>query len=126
MRGCSADFHVSEQDLKRGRSFHLSLDRVSIYNKVVIRSFRDAEAEKIFQQQFSKQFQSIEKIALRKLIHLNRAITLLDLAAIPGNQLEALKRDRTGQHSIRINDQYRICFRWKDGDAFDVEITDYH
>jgi len=92
----------------------------------VIRSFRDAEAEKIFQQQFSKRFQSIEKITLRKLIHLNRSITLRDLAAIPGNQLEALKRDRKGQHSIRINDQYRICFRWNDGDAFDVEITDYH
>ena len=92
----------------------------------MIRSFRDAEAEKIFQQQFSKRFQSIEKIALRKLIHLNRSITLRDLAPIPGNQLEALKRDRKGQHSNRINDQYRICFRWNDGDAFDVEITDYH
>jgi proteic killer suppression protein len=91
----------------------------------VIRSFREAEAGRIFQQQFSKRFQSIQKIVLRKLIHLNRAIALRDLAAIPGNRLEALKRDRTGQHSIRINDRYRI-FRWNDGDAFDVEITDYH
>jgi toxin HigB-1 len=92
----------------------------------MIRSFRDAETEKVFQQQFSKKFQSIERTALRKLIHLNRALALRDLAAIPGNQLEALKRDRSGQCSIRINDQYRICFRWDDGDAFDVEIADYH
>jgi proteic killer suppression protein len=92
----------------------------------MIRSFRDTEAEKIFRQQFSKKFQSVEKIALRKLIQLNRAVALRDLAAIPGDQLEALRGDRKGQHSIRINDQYRICFRWLDGDAFDVEITDYH
>jgi toxin HigB-1 len=92
----------------------------------VIRSFRDAETEKIFQQQFSKKFQAIEKITIRKLIHLNRAIALRDLAAIPGNQLEALKGGRQGQYSIRVNDRYRICFLWNDGDAFDVEITDYH
>ncbi len=92
----------------------------------MIRSFRDTETEKIFRQQFSKKFQGVEKIALRKLIQLNRAIALRDLGAIPGNQLEALKGDRKGQHSIRINDQYRICFRWTDRDAFHVEITDYH
>jgi proteic killer suppression protein len=92
----------------------------------VIRSFRNAEVEKIFRQEFSKRFQAIEKIAIRKLFHLNRATTLRDLAAIPGNQLEALKGDRAGQHSVRINDQYRVCFRWKDGDAYDVEIADYH
>jgi proteic killer suppression protein len=92
----------------------------------MVRSFRDAETAKIFHQQFSKKFHAIEKIALRKLIHLNRAIALRDLAAIPGHQLEVLKGDRKGQYSIRINDQYRICFRWADGDAFDVEIADYH
>jgi toxin HigB-1 len=92
----------------------------------VIRSFRDAETERIFQQQPSKQFRSIERIALRKLIHLNQARSLGDLAAIPGNRLEALKGTKKGQHSIRINDQYRICFAWEDGDACDVEITDYH
>jgi toxin HigB-1 len=63
---------------------------------------------------------------MRKLIHLNRATLLRDLAGIPGDQLEALKGDRNGQHSIRINDRYRICFRWRDGDAFDVEVIDYH
>jgi proteic killer suppression protein len=92
----------------------------------VIRLFRDAETEKIFQQQFSKQFQAIEKTAIRKLFQLNRATPLRDLTAIPGNQLEALTGARKGQHSVRINDQYRICFRWKDGDALDVEIADYH
>ena len=78
----------------------------------MIRTFRDGETEKIFRQQFSKKFGAIEKIAIRKLFHLNRATTLRDLAAIPGNQLEALKGNRKGQCSIRINDQYRVCFRW--------------
>ena len=92
----------------------------------MICSFRDAETGKIFAGIGSRQFQSIEKTAIRKLFHLNRATTARDLAAIPGNQLEALKGDRKGQYSIRINDQYRLCFRWKDADAFDVEIADYH
>lgn len=92
----------------------------------MIRSFRNSEAEKIFGQQVSKRFRSIEKTALRKLFQIHRATRLQDLRAIPGNQLEALKGNRKGQHSIRINDQYRICFRWADADAFDVEITDYH
>jgi proteic killer suppression protein len=92
----------------------------------VIRSFRDAETESIFRQQFSKKLQGVGKIALRKLFHLHRATTLRDLALLPGNRLAALAGDRTGQYSIRINDQYRVCFGWKEGDAFDVEITDYH
>jgi proteic killer suppression protein len=92
----------------------------------MVQSFRDAETERIFQQQSSKRFRTIEKIALRKLIHLNQAKSLLDLAAIPGNHLEALKGSRKGLYSIRINGQYRICFAWKDGDAYYVEITDYH
>ena len=92
----------------------------------MIGSFRDAETEGIFQQRPSKRLRSIEKTALRKLLHLNQAKSLRDLAAIPGHRLEALKGPRKGQHSIRINDQYRICFVWKDGDAYDVEITDYH
>ena len=92
----------------------------------MIQSFRDAESEKVFQQVSSKQFRLIEKTALRKLAHLNQAKSLRDLAAIPGNRLEALKGNRKGQHSIRVNDQYRVCFVWKDGDAYDVEITNYH
>ena len=65
-------------------------------------------------------------LARRKLLYLHQARRLEDLRVPPGNRLEALKRDRQGQHSIRINDQWRICFRWRDGDAFDVEIVDYH
>ncbi len=71
-------------------------------------------------------FRAFERTARRKLLLLHRAATLLDLAALPGNRLEALKGDRAGQHSIRINDQMRLCFVWQEGDAFDVEIVDYH
>jgi proteic killer suppression protein len=91
----------------------------------MIRSFRDAETEEVFQDRFSKRFQSIERTARRKLYQINQARTLRDLA-LPGNRLEALQRDRAGQHSIRINDQFRICFVWRDGDAHEVEIVDYH
>jgi proteic killer suppression protein len=65
-------------------------------------------------------------VALRKLVQIDSAAELRDLASVPANRLEALKGDRKGQFSVRINNQYRVCFRWKDGDAFDVEITDYH
>ena len=92
----------------------------------MIRSFRDAETERIFRQQFSKKLHGIEKTALRKLVQLNRATTLHDLGLLPGNRLEALEGSRKGQYSIRINDQYRICFGWNEEDAFDAEITDYH
>lgn len=73
----------------------------------------------------SGRFQAIEKIALRKLFQLHSASSLHDLRA-PGNSLEALKRDRAGQHSIRINDRDRLCFIWENGDAYDAEIADYH
>ena len=92
----------------------------------MIRSFRDGEAEKLFNDEFSRKYQAIERPAQRKLTALDEAEALQDLAALPGNHLEALKRERNGQHSIRINDQYRICFVWADGYATDVEIVDYH
>jgi proteic killer suppression protein len=93
----------------------------------MIRSFRDREAERIFTRQVSRKLPlSIQQVALRKLRMLNRAVTLNDLRVPPGNRLEKLERDRIGQHSIRINDQWRICFVWKDGDAHEVEIVDYH
>ena len=99
---------------------------LSRYNKHVIRSFRDPAVERLFLGLRSLKFRDIEKTALRKLVQPNRALSVRDLAAIPGNRLEALKADRKGQYSIRINDQYRICFVWRDGDASEVEITDYH
>ena len=92
----------------------------------MIRSFRDDETEKIFNQAFSKKFQAVAKTALRKLIHLNRAESLQDLAAIPGDRLEALHGDREGQYSIRVNNRYRICFVWQEPDAYEVELVDYH
>lgn len=92
----------------------------------MIRSFRDAKTETLFDDQDVPGFRSIERVARRKLLYLHRAKYLQDLRVPPGNRLEALKGDRKGQHSIRINDQWRICFHWKDGDAYDVEITDYH
>jgi proteic killer suppression protein len=91
----------------------------------VIRSFRNAETERIFLGIRSKRFQAIERIAVRKLFQLYAARSLADLCA-PGNSLEALKDDRVGQHSIRINDRYRLCFAWENGDAYRVEIVDYH
>ena len=92
----------------------------------MIRSFRDRETEDLFHREASRRWASIARVALRRLRLLNRASLLTDLRVPPGNHLEALKGDRAGQHSIRVNDQYRICFRWKDGDAYDVELTDYH
>jgi len=78
-------------------------------------------------RQFSgKLQQAIQRVARKKLLILDAAQGLNDLRIPPGNRLEALKGDRKGQHSIRINDQWRICFKWSDGDAYDVEITDYH
>ena len=74
----------------------------------------------------SRQFRAIEEQARKRLRWLDAATSLADLAAIRGNRLEALKGDRAGQHSIRINDQWRICFYWRDGNALDVEIVDYH
>ncbi len=93
----------------------------------MIRTFRDREAEKIFQREFSRKLpQDIQQRAFRKLRMLNRAQSLDDLRIPPNNRLEPLRGDREGQYSIRINQQWRICFEWHDGDAFAVEIVDYH
>ena len=92
----------------------------------MIRSFRGKEAQGLFEGQSPRRLQQIARVAQRKLMQLNAAHLLRDLTIFPGNHLEALKVNRKGQHSIRINDQYRICFVWRDGDAFDVEIVDYH
>ena len=93
----------------------------------MIRSFADKETEKVFNQDFSKKLpQSIQGVALRKLIMINNAHCIEDLRIPPANHLEQLKGNRKGQYSIRINDQYRICFKFDQSDCFDVEITDYH
>jgi proteic killer suppression protein len=93
----------------------------------VIRSFADREAEKIWGGTPSRRLPGdIQAVARRKLRMLYNAATLDDLRIPPANRLEALKGSRKGQHSIRINDQWRVCFRWKGGDAFDVQIVDYH
>ena len=92
----------------------------------MIRSFRCKETEALFNDQPSHRFQAIQNVARRKLEMLAAAQRLEDLTSPPGNRLEALKGDRRGQCSIRINDQWRLCFRWENGDAYDVEIVDYH
>jgi proteic killer suppression protein len=93
----------------------------------MIVSFADRETAIVWDGHRSRRLPpDIQGSALRKLRLLNNAQRLGDLRVPPANRLEALKADRSGQHSIRINDQWRICFRWNDGNAFDVEITDYH
>lgn len=92
----------------------------------MIKSFRSPEAEQLHRRQRVKKFRACERVAQRKLRQLDIAVELRDLRSPPGNRLEALKGDREGQYSIRINDQWRICFAWRDGDAYEVEIVDYH
>ena len=93
----------------------------------MIRSFRDRETKKVFERERSRRLaRDVQRRAHRKLLLLDAAEALDDLRVPPGNRLERLSGDRAGQRSIRVNDQWRICFRWDRGDAYDVEITDYH
>ncbi|MBI3513290.1 MAG: type II toxin-antitoxin system RelE/ParE family toxin [Proteobacteria bacterium] len=93
----------------------------------MIRSFADRDAEALFQGRFAKKLaHDIQRVAQRKLRLIHQAEELRDLAALPGNRLEALRGDRRGQHSVRIDDRWRICFVWKNGGAENVEIVDYH
>lgn len=93
----------------------------------MIKSFADKEIEKVFERQFSKKLpQDIQQRAYRKLLMLDAAVSVEDLRIPPGNRLEALSGPREGQYSIRINQQWRICFTWQGGDAHQVEIADYH
>ena len=93
----------------------------------MIRSFGDRDTRRLFARQpVRKLGPTLQRVALRKLRQLDAAVSLEDLRVPPGNRLEKLGRDRAGQHSIRINDQWRVCFRWVGGDAHDVEIVDYH
>jgi toxin HigB-1 len=100
---------------------------VSQYYSFMIKSFKSKETEKVFHRDFSRKLQqNIQRTAYRRLALLHSAKQMKDLLIPPSNQLEKLYRDRLGQHSIRINDQWRVCFRWQDGDAYEVEIVDYH
>ena len=93
----------------------------------MIRTFKSEETTKIFRLEFSRKLPSdIQPVAVRKLRMINNAVSLNDLRIPPANRLEKLSGERTGQYSIRINDQWRICFEWRDGDAYNVEIVDYH
>lgn len=93
----------------------------------MIRTFRDRETEKVFRREPRTKFAAaVQRASLRKLLILNAAVNLNDLRVPPGNRLEKLTGNRTGQHSIRINNQWRLCFRWQAGDAYEVEIVDYH
>ena len=92
----------------------------------VIQSFKDGETKRMFEARTSRRWAAIAAVALRRLDQIEASSHLSDLRVPPGNRLEALKGNRAGQHSIRINDQYRICFVWKSDGAHEVEITDYH
>lgn len=93
----------------------------------MIRSFRDQETEKLFRREQTRAVPpDLRRVALRKLVQLDAAVSLIDLRVPPGNRLERLKGERSGQWSIRINRQWRVCFVWRDGDTHQVEIVDYH
>jgi len=92
----------------------------------MIGSFRDDDARQIFLRKSSRRYGSLSRIILRKLLQLDAVVELDQLQFPPGNRLEALRGNRTGQHSIRVNDQFRICFIWREGYAQDIEIADYH
>jgi proteic killer suppression protein len=93
----------------------------------MIKSFKDKDTERVFEGVYVRTIsRDLQRLARRRLIYLNSAKELADLTNNPGNRLEKLKGSREGQYSIRINDQYRICFEWQDGDAYDVEMVDYH
>lgn len=104
----------------------LCISNAPRYYQGVIKTFHSADTRDLFNGKRVRRWINIETVAMRKLAMLNRAATLSDLRIPPANRLEALKDDRAGQHSIRINSQFRLCFRWRDGDAHDVEIVDYH
>jgi proteic killer suppression protein len=92
----------------------------------VIHTFGDPDTQRLFERRFVRRLDHLADVALRRLFALDAAKTLSDLRIPPSNRLEALTGDRKGQHSLRINDQYRVCFRWKEGNAYDVEITKHY
>ena len=100
---------------------------VTDYTQIMIKTFADRHTQELYAMGKSKRFPpDVARRATRKLEYIDLATSLDDLKSPPGNRLHALARERAGQHAISVNDQWRICFRFKDGDAYDVEITDYH
>jgi len=105
----------------------LDVWRNALYNKIVIKTFKDEPTQKIYQRQPARKLPpDIQQVALRKLRMINNAISLTDLRVPPANRLEKLSGERAGQWSIRVNDPWRICFEWRESDAYHVEIVDYH
>ena len=105
----------------------LDVNNETRYYSWVVRSFADSQTERLFRRQPVRRFSAeVQRAALRKLFYLDAAERISDPKLPPGNRLEKLRGRRAGQYSIRVSDQWRICFRWRDGDAHDVEITDYH
>ena len=92
----------------------------------MIQSFRCGDTQRLFHRESVRRFKAIERQALRKLDMLDAAQDIRTLSTLPGNRLERLRADRKGQYSIRVNDQWRVCFEWRDGHAYEVEIVDYH
>lgn len=92
----------------------------------MIQSFRCADTGRLFRREYVRRFKAIERQALRELDVLDAAQDIRTLSTVPGNRLERLRGDRKGQYSIRVNDQWRVCFEWRDGHAYEVEIVDYH
>ena len=93
----------------------------------MIRGFANRDTARLFRREVVRRYpDALQRTMLRKLVALDAAETLDDLRVPPGNRLEQLRGDRAGQYSIRVNDQWRVCFRWRDGDAYDVELVDYH
>jgi len=126
---CGQEFAAPLRAALRACVFPEALENNNVlrYYRIVIRSFKDKETELVYNEQFSKKLpHDIQRIALRKMVMIHRAVSLEDLKIPPGNKLEQLHGDRKRQHSIRINDQWRVCFAWKNNNAYDVEIVDYH
>lgn len=118
---------MNEINLTSNQKITFDRNNVRRYHITVIKSFADKETEKLFRQQFSRKLPAdMQRSARRKLEILDAAEQLQDLRIPPANRLEKLSGDRAGQHSIRINQQWRICFEWRDEDAYQVEIVDYH
>jgi proteic killer suppression protein len=113
-------------EILRAESLRLAYHRVRDIHSEMIGTFRDKDTQALFFEEPVLKFQGIERAALRKLLLLHAATRLEDLLSPPGNRLEALKGNRIGQYSIRINSKWRICFRWVQGNAYQVEIVDYH